>query len=97
MGFNVFLRLRYNSTMDRSVRGFLIYPRVFPERVTMSKPNELVDHNKLTVWIQIRRPPRQESQYDLEPGTVYADQDDCVLPQMPGTRGHINYTLNSMK
>lgn len=39
--------------MDGAVRGFLAYSREFPERVTMSKPNEFAEHNKLSVWIQI--------------------------------------------
>ena len=42
-----------NWITDITVRGFPINSREFPERVTMSKPNDFVEHNKLTGWIQI--------------------------------------------
>ena len=42
-----------NWITDIAVCGFPTNSREFPDRVTMSKPNEFVDHNKLTGWIQI--------------------------------------------
>ena len=45
--------IRLNRITDGAVRGFLADSREFPERVTMSKPNEFAEHNKLSVWIQI--------------------------------------------
>ena len=47
--------IRLNRITDGAVRGFLADSREFPERVTMSKPNEFAEHNKLSVWIQITR------------------------------------------
>ena len=49
----VFYWNRLNWFIDIAVCGFPINSREFPERVTMSKPNDFVEHNKLTGWIQI--------------------------------------------
>ena len=50
----VFYWNRLNWFIDIAVCGFPINSRDFPERVTMSKPNEFVEHNKLIGWIQIK-------------------------------------------
>ena len=72
--------IRLNRITDGAVRGFLADSREFPERVTMSKPNEFAEHNKLSVWIQIT-----EARLEYPLITIQHYSYDRILPSLPIT------------